>query len=103
MLAASNGNAQMVERLVTAGVDMSLLNEVRSGFHPGFLFTRCCSSLCLLYVSFPLHSLQRGRTALSFACRAGHINMVKVLLAAGADIINVMDKVRLSDCVCCSG
>ena len=48
-------------------------------------------SMCILYIIFVT---QRGKTALTFASYKNHMETVKVMLAAGADI-NRQDNVSV--------
>jgi len=44
-------------------------------------------------IFFPFSLLQHGMSALHFAANAGHLEILNLLLAAGADV-NAVDEVR---------
>ena len=59
-----------------------------------------CHCLCS-YLGFPLLSTQAGQTALMLAVSHGRIDMVKALLACGADV-NIQDDEGSTALMCAS-
>ncbi len=58
--------------------------------------------MCLYLLTQYILYAQYGLTALSEACRNGHLKIVELLIAANADV-NIQDKVSLVDGVCVLG
>lgn len=62
----------------------------------------CFITDCLCsYLGFPLFSMQAGQTALMLAVSHGRIDMVKALLACGADV-NIQDDEGSTALMCAS-
>jgi hypothetical protein len=82
--AALHGHLQTVYSLLTSGVDVNTVNNVRK------LTTTAVGTLNTHLLLF---ALQWGHTALMIAARYSHSSIVKVLLLAGADA-TILDEVR---------
>lgn len=63
--------------------------------------SRFVTDCVFIYLGFPLLSLQAGQTALMLAVSHGRIDMVKALLACGADV-NIQDDEGSTALMCAS-
>ena len=78
--ACSNGHVEIAKLLLDAGADVNKTDKV-------------CSKVLTLESSCLLSHFQDERGPLWAACSNGHVEMVKLLIVAGADA-------NKTDCVC---
>lgn len=87
MLAALEGNAMMVSRLIKAGADLYAINND----YNGVLFNACYASSpevirLLVEAGADINDTnEEGTTALMYASSASRVECVKILLSLGAD------------------
>lgn len=87
MLAALEGNAMMVSRLIEAGADLYAINDDFNGV----LFNACYSASpevirLLVEAGADINDTnEEGTTALMYAASASRVECVKMLLSLGAD------------------
>jgi ankyrin repeat protein len=87
LLAALEGNAMMVSRLIEAGADLYAINNDFNGV----LFNACYSSSpevirLLVEAGADINDTnEEGTTALMYASSASRVECVKILLSLGAD------------------
>ena len=88
-MASNNGHVRVVNVLVDAGAKV----DVRDGF------VCFCVCVCVANVCLCLCCVQK-RTPLMLATKAKHLEVMDVLMKAGADV-NAKDKVSLMLLMCC--
>ncbi|MDD2780009.1 ankyrin repeat domain-containing protein [Sulfuricurvum sp.] len=87
MLAALEGNAMMVSRLIEAGADLYAINND----YNGVLFNACYSASpevirLLVEAGADINDTnEEGTTALMYAASASRVECIKMLLSLGAD------------------
>ncbi len=108
LMAATSGNIEMVEFLLSIGANVGAVNSVdiseiifqwqfgTNGFSLFFfcelryelfpLGSWCCSLFSNAYALCLQICLQNGYTALMMAAKHGHLEVVEMLLNAGADV-----------------
>jgi ankyrin repeat protein len=93
MMASQEGHTDIVQMLIAAGANLDERTSVE-WYQGAFVRLSLCSPLIGCISVSCSCCLQKGYTALMFAAARGHLDIVRILLTAGANV-NALDYVCL--------